>query len=144
MSVGERIRYLRKLNGVKSQEELAYLVDTARQTISSWERDICLPEGANLLKLAKVLNTSVAYISGETPQPEPAAPHVGGGPNPHSSLQQGQTPAARARRAGRRCAAPEPRKRQGRLLAERRVARTDSYIDGKKLERQNGALRAPA
>ena len=57
MSVGERIRYLRKLNGVKSQEELAYLVDTARQTISSWERDICLPEGANLLKLAKVLNT---------------------------------------------------------------------------------------
>ena len=74
MSVGERIRYLRKLNGIKSQEELAYLVDNARQTISSWERDICLPEGANLLKLAKVLNTSVAYIMGETLQPEPAAP----------------------------------------------------------------------
>ena len=107
MSVGNRIRALRSRNKISSQEELAYLVGTARQTISSWERDICLPEGANLLKLAKVLNTSVAYIMGETPQ-------------------------------------PEPRKRQGRLLAERRVARTDSYIDGKKLERQNGALRAPA
>ena len=46
MSVGERIRYLRKSNGIKSQEELAYLVDTARQTISLWERDVCLPEGA--------------------------------------------------------------------------------------------------
>ena len=59
MSVGERIRYLRKLNGVKSQEELAYLVDTARQTISSWERDICLTEGANLLKLAKVVHAAL-------------------------------------------------------------------------------------
>ena len=30
MSVGERIRYLRKLNGVKSQEELAgYFADNA-------------------------------------------------------------------------------------------------------------------
>lgn len=74
MSVGERIRYLRKLNGIKSQEELAYLVDTARQTISLWERDVCLPEGANLLKLAKVLNTTVAYIMGESPQPEASAP----------------------------------------------------------------------
>lgn len=99
MSVGERIRYLRKLNGVKSQEELAYLVDTARQTISSWERDICLPEGANLLKLAKVLNTSVAYIMGETPQPEAAAPD-GDAPRP----SRGSVKAAYSLNA----AAPEP------------------------------------
>ena len=77
MSVCERIRYLRKSNGIKSQEELAYLVDTARQTISLWERDVCLPEGANLLKLAKVLNTSVAYIMGETPTPESSEPEAG-------------------------------------------------------------------
>lgn len=99
MSVGERIRYLRKLNGIKSQEELAYLVDTARQTISSWERDICLPEGANLLKLAKVLNTSVAYIMGETPQPEPAAPD-GDAPRP----SRGSVKAAYSLNA----ASPEP------------------------------------
>lgn len=99
MSVGERIRYLRKLNGIKSQEELAYLVDTARQTISSWERDICLPEGANLLKLAKVLNTSVAYIMGETLQPEPAASD-GDAPRP----SRGSVKAAYSLNA----AAPEP------------------------------------
>ena len=74
MSVGKRIRALRAKNKVGSQEELAYLVGTARQTISLWERDVCLPEGANLLKLAKVLNTSVAYIMGESPQPEASAP----------------------------------------------------------------------
>ena len=85
MSVGERIRYLRKSNGIKSQEELAYLVDTARQTISLWERDVCLPEGANLLKLAKVLNTSVAYIMGETPTPESSEPEAGA-PRPGRGL----------------------------------------------------------
>ncbi|HIT04462.1 MAG TPA: helix-turn-helix transcriptional regulator [Candidatus Caccocola faecipullorum] len=77
MSVGKRIRALRAKNKVGSQEELAYLVGTARQTISLWERDVCLPEGANLLKLAKVLNTSVAYIMGETPTPESSEPEAG-------------------------------------------------------------------
>lgn len=67
MSVGKKIRDLRKRKGIKSQEELAYLLDTARQTVSSWERDICLPEGANLVKLAKVLGTSVACILDEEP-----------------------------------------------------------------------------
>ncbi|OUO93450.1 hypothetical protein B5F39_07040 [Cloacibacillus sp. An23] len=65
MSVGKTIRDLRKERGIRSQEELAYLLDTARQTVSSWERDICLPEGANLVKLANVLGTSVAHILGE-------------------------------------------------------------------------------
>ena len=66
MSVGKRIRWLRAKNGIANQEELAYLLGIARQTVSSWERDIFLPDGANLIKLSKVLNTSIAYIMGET------------------------------------------------------------------------------
>lgn len=66
MSVGKRIKALRARNGISNQEELAYLVGAARQTVSSWERDVFLPDGANLLKLSQVLNTSVAYIMGET------------------------------------------------------------------------------
>ncbi|MDO5116221.1 MAG: helix-turn-helix transcriptional regulator [Synergistaceae bacterium] len=69
MSVGKRIRALRVKCGISSQEELAYLTGTARQTVSSWERDIFLPDGANLIKLAMVLNTSIAYIMGETENP---------------------------------------------------------------------------
>lgn len=69
MSVGKRIRALRAKSGISNQEELAYLVGTARQTVSSWERDIFLPDGANLIKLSKVLNTSIAYIMGETLDP---------------------------------------------------------------------------
>ena len=49
MSVGKRIRALRAKSGISNQEELAYLVGTARQTVSSWERDIFLPDGANLI-----------------------------------------------------------------------------------------------
>ncbi|MEG2185600.1 MAG: helix-turn-helix transcriptional regulator, partial [Cloacibacillus sp.] len=70
MSVGKRIRSLRAKNGIANQEELAYLLGTARQTVSSWERDIFLPDGANLMKLSKVLNTSIAYILGETLTPD--------------------------------------------------------------------------
>jgi len=66
MSVGSRIRALRVQNGIHNQEELAYLLGIARQTVSSWERGVFLPEGANLIRLAKILNTSVSYIMGET------------------------------------------------------------------------------
>ena len=77
VSVGKRIRALRARRGILNQEELAYLVGTARQTVSSWERDIFLPYVSNLLKLSKVLNTSVAYIMGETLSLESAAPDGG-------------------------------------------------------------------
>lgn len=70
MSVGKRIRSLRARRGIMNQEELAYLVGTARQTVSSWERDIFMPDSANLLKLAEVLHTSVAYLMGEVLDPD--------------------------------------------------------------------------
>lgn len=53
-----------------NQEELAYLVGTARQTVSSWERDVFMPDSANLLKLAEALRTSVAYLMGEVLDPD--------------------------------------------------------------------------
>ena len=53
-----------------NQEELAYLVGTARQTVSSWERDVFMPDSANLLKLAEALRTSAAYLMGEVLDPD--------------------------------------------------------------------------
>lgn len=70
MSVGKRIRALRARRGIMNQEELAYLVGTARQTVSSWERDVFMPDSANLLKLADALCTSVAYLMGEVLDPD--------------------------------------------------------------------------
>lgn len=70
MSVGKRIRALRARRGIMNQEELAYLVGTARQTVSSWERDVFMPDSANLLKLAEALRTSVAYLMGEVLDPD--------------------------------------------------------------------------
>lgn len=70
MSVGKRIRALRARRGIMNQEELAYLVGTARQTVSSWERDVFMPDSANLLKLADALRTSVAYLMGEVLDPD--------------------------------------------------------------------------
>ena len=70
MSVGKRIRALRARRGIMNQEELAYLVGTARQTVSSCERDVFMPDSANLLKLAEALRTSVAYLMGEVLDPD--------------------------------------------------------------------------
>lgn len=66
MSVGTRIKELRAHCKISSQEELAYLVGTSRQSVSAWERDVFAPQGANLMKLAKVLNTSANYIMSDS------------------------------------------------------------------------------
>ena len=38
--------------------------------MSSWERDVFMPDSANLLKLAEALRTSVAYLMGEVLDPD--------------------------------------------------------------------------
>ena len=65
MSVGNRIKELRKKAGIYNQEELAFRLGTARQTVSSWERDIFLPDSKTLKRLAEELNTTVSYLLGE-------------------------------------------------------------------------------
>ncbi|MEG1798973.1 MAG: helix-turn-helix transcriptional regulator [Synergistaceae bacterium] len=65
MSLGNKIKELRKKAGIYNQEELAFRLGTARQTVSSWERGMFLPDSKNLKKLAEELNTTVSYLLGE-------------------------------------------------------------------------------
>ncbi len=61
MSLGEKIRELRKLNGM-SQEYLAEMMEVSRQSISKWENDLAEPSSEKLFKLADVLNVSVVEL----------------------------------------------------------------------------------
>ena len=63
--MGSKIRELRKKAGIYNQEELAFRLGTARQTVSSWERGMFLPDSKNLKKLAEELNTTVSYLLDE-------------------------------------------------------------------------------
>jgi len=67
------IRKARQEKGM-SQEKLASLVGVATQTIHRWESGKRSPRAEELAALASALNTTVAYLSGETDEPEPPAP----------------------------------------------------------------------
>lgn len=67
MDLGERIRALRKRK--YTQEELAELVKVHVNTVIRWERGDRTPDAERLRELAKVLNTSTAYLLGETDDP---------------------------------------------------------------------------
>lgn len=69
MSIGERIKLVRK--GKYTQAELAELLGVHETTIRRWEsgRDDG-PKERMLSKLASALNTTVAYLTGETDNPE--------------------------------------------------------------------------
>lgn len=76
MQIGEKIKSLRKQNNF-TQEELASALHVARSTIIAWEKGSYAPEGDNLKNVARVLNTSIAYLLGETEitsQPSTPAP----------------------------------------------------------------------
>lgn len=68
MSTGERIRLARNKKRL-SQIELANLTGIDNNTISRWERDALSIKGENLSKLAAALDTSVAYLMGESDDP---------------------------------------------------------------------------
>lgn len=68
--VGERIKGKRKELRL-NQEDLAQMVDVARQTVSSWERGGFIPEGENLRKIASALKCSSSFLLGETDDPTP-------------------------------------------------------------------------
>ena len=57
MSIGEKIRDLRKKRGM-SQEELAEALQVSRQTIYKWENDLTMPDASNLKALTRVLKVS--------------------------------------------------------------------------------------
>lgn len=65
MITGERIRKRRRDLNI-SQEALGTLVDVHANTIRKWEQGIRSPDIRDMNKLAEALNTTVAYLSGET------------------------------------------------------------------------------
>ena len=81
MTLGQRIQTLRKENKL-SQEYIADSLNVSRQAVSKWENDLSAPDTENLIALARLLDTDVAYLAtGELtedmepePLPEPEAP----------------------------------------------------------------------
>ena len=58
MTVGERIQFYRKQNGL-SQEELARMLIVSRQTVSLWENGQTLPTIDNLIRLRDIFGITV-------------------------------------------------------------------------------------
>lgn len=64
MTIGERIRELRKAKGL-TQEQLAELIEGDGNTISRWEHNKIGIGNAYIIKLAKTLNTTADYLLGK-------------------------------------------------------------------------------
>lgn len=62
MTIGARINCLRKKKGY-TQEYIAEQLHVTRQAVSKWEQDQTSPDTWNLIELAKLLETSVEYIT---------------------------------------------------------------------------------
>lgn len=58
MTFGEKLIHLRRQKGI-TQEELAVAIGVSRQAISKWEKDIALPDTANLIPLRDFFDLSV-------------------------------------------------------------------------------------
>ena len=67
---GKRLKKLRKELGL-SGDAIAQALDTTRVTVSRWESGVSEPNDKKKVALAKILNTSVAYLMGETDNPSP-------------------------------------------------------------------------
>ena len=61
MKLSEKIVALRKINGM-TQEELAFICNVSRQSISKWEADIALPETEKLLILGETFHVSMDVL----------------------------------------------------------------------------------
>ena len=68
MATAEHIREMRKKNGL-SQAKLAELAGVSMMTVQRWEQGKRSPRAEDLSRLASALNTTVAYLSGETDNP---------------------------------------------------------------------------
>lgn len=77
MTVGQRVRDRRKAAGL-TQSALAERAGISQSTVVRTERDETIPDGATLMTLARVLDTSVPWLlTGEdAARPEPDSPAV--------------------------------------------------------------------
>jgi transcriptional regulator with XRE-family HTH domain len=74
-TLNAQIRELRKKRGLR-QEDLASLVGVSKDTVTRWESGKREPGAEALKKLAVALETSIAYLMGETDNPAIADPLV--------------------------------------------------------------------
>lgn len=71
MTFGERIRALRKEQGM-TQEELAQRLSVSRQTVSKWEGDLTQPDLERVIDLGKLFGVTADYLlTGDGEQPGP-------------------------------------------------------------------------
>lgn len=61
MSMGSRIAERRKELGL-SQQQLAELLNVSFQSVSLWEREVCLPKTEKLPEIAKVLSINTSWL----------------------------------------------------------------------------------
>lgn len=61
MTLGNKLQYLRKTNGV-SQETLAQQLEITRQTISKWELDISQPDIDKIVAISRIFGVSCDYL----------------------------------------------------------------------------------
>ena len=61
----ERLKKLRKEAGL-TQKEIAQQMQVGQNSYSNWEKGIRTPIRPTIDKLAEILNTSTAYLLGET------------------------------------------------------------------------------
>lgn len=66
MSIGNRIK-LTRINNKLTQEQVADSLNISYQAVSSWERDLSVPDVYNLIDLAKLFDVSVSYLIEEKP-----------------------------------------------------------------------------
>ena len=62
MTLGERITELRKVSGM-NQSDLSKAMNVSRQAVSKWETGQSMPDAANLIRLAELLDTDIEYLT---------------------------------------------------------------------------------
>ena len=61
LSLGERIKYIRKENNLL-QEDVTAALGVCRSTCSHYERGFSIPSISKSMKLAEVFQTSISYL----------------------------------------------------------------------------------
>lgn len=92
MTLGEKIRQLRREKGF-SQEELAAHLNVSRQAVSKWEKSLSYPDTENLLALAGLFGVSSDELAGirrEEATPDiPDTPHTDQKDTPKARIAAG-------------------------------------------------------
>ena len=70
MTIGERIKALRKQNGM-TQEKLAEHLCVSYQAVSKWERDLTTPDLSLIAPLTRILHISADELLGITESDRP-------------------------------------------------------------------------